>query len=124
MVPVLTVLPVCSTMVQKSLCRLIVEQNQKEGLLASVTSETIYESNISYPVRRPKNDDFDEKNRRRERRLRSWICTLNSRVLHNFAGESFSESNPCYCVQARFFDKESMIYSALFDNVFKAVNLF
>jgi hypothetical protein len=43
-------LSVRSTMVQESLFRLIVEKNQKKGLLASVTSKTISESNISYPV--------------------------------------------------------------------------
>jgi hypothetical protein len=64
-----------------------------------------------------------------EEKQKEFICPLSWSVQHNLARDGYIESTSC-CVQARFrhWNKNTfslvMVYSAQFNNVFKALNLF
>jgi hypothetical protein len=59
-----------------------------------------------------------------EEKQKEFLCALSWSVHHNLARDSYIEST-CCCVKATFWDTLSrvMLYSALFINVFKALNL-
>ncbi len=64
-----------------------------------------------------------------EEKQKQFLCPLSWSIHHNLACDGYIESTFC-CVQARFLGIETkntlslgMVYSAPFNNIFKALNL-
>jgi hypothetical protein len=70
------------------------------------------------------------KETRVEEKQKEFLCPLSWSIHHNLACDGYIEST-CFCVQTRFLGMETrntlslgMVYSASFNNVLKALNLF